>query len=99
MRCFIPCSSCEPARQQPLAFPGPSFAVIPHYLEINAEIVVNELVSHSRYLAPWDHRCMGSRIWRQSLCRFADDLKLPDDSVLQELCVAELLFGNATQVG
>jgi hypothetical protein len=55
---------------------------IPDECEIHAEVFMDELVAHTGDLPPWHHWLQSACAVRDALDRLADDLDVPDDSIL-----------------
>ena len=56
----------------------------PDNIEVDAEVVVDQAVSHSGLGAPLHRRICVAHLGRQSLRRLADDLKTPDNGALKD---------------
>jgi hypothetical protein len=68
---------------------------IPHELIINAEIVMNEPVTHSSHSTPLNARVLGSKTIRDFLSRFSDDFKAPDEGA-SKCFVSQKLLDSQT---
>ncbi len=62
---------------------------IPDDCIVDAEVIVNQSVAHSRDLPPFDFRLLGPKVFGNLLRRLADDLKASDESSLQGGVLAE----------
>jgi hypothetical protein len=76
---------------------------VPDEIEIHTEVVVSELVSHPGHLAPWHPRRPLPQGRRHTLRGLADDLKIPDDGVLdqrrnEELVSSRLVYASALSI-
>jgi len=61
-----------------------SLTVKPHFFNINAEIVMNELISHARDVLPRHFGIPGMQTLREALACLADNLNLAYDCVLDQ---------------
>ena len=68
-------------------------------LRINAEILVNNKISHSDRAYPINFRMRGFQLIGGVICRFAYNLYCPDTRQYGLAVVVELFFGKAFQKG
>jgi hypothetical protein len=61
----------------------------PYDFRVNPEVVVDENVTHTNYLRPWNIGRPLPQLLRRGPCCFADDLKVSDDPILDELIPLE----------
>jgi len=69
---------------------------VPHFVEVNAEVGVDERVSHRRYRPPGDVRILSADVLRKLCDSFSDNLKVIGHPRLDQLIAVE---GGALDVG
>ncbi|HKO46524.1 MAG TPA: hypothetical protein VJV79_02300 [Polyangiaceae bacterium] len=63
--------------------------LVPNYLEIYTELLVNQLVAHAGNAAPGNRRRLLSRFGCERLDRFTNDLEVPHNGILDHLGAEE----------
>ena len=71
---------------------------VPDRVQVNAEVVVDQLVTHPGDIFPGRLRVSGAHDIRQPLYGLADDDELTDDAVLNECILQKVVLGAAFEV-
>lgn len=72
---------------------------VPHFVQINFKIVVNQLVSHAGNITPGNGGILFRKFRRQTLDGLANDFQLSHDGTLLFLVAEEVVFGHVPGKG
>ena len=64
----------------------------PNSQKVDADIVMNQFVTHTRNLLPFHFRMSGPESFIQLLGSFSNNLKVPDNRILNKLVLHESAF-------
>jgi len=57
----------------------------PYRFYIHAEVIMNQFVTHSGNILPWDFRIDDAQVFGNTFDGFTNDFKLSNDSILEQM--------------